>query len=101
MLLGAGSGLLLVPVVAPPVALAALAVAYGLYLAVLVAAEAELQRRITGPYRVTITSVAGAGTELSSLLVFAAWAGGGGTAVAVLVLAVVPVVAATGLRRGH
>ncbi|WP_347058909.1 MFS transporter [Blastococcus sp. HT6-30] len=36
-----------------------LTAAYGIYLAVLVAAEAELQRRISGPYRATITSVAG------------------------------------------
>lgn len=106
LLLGAGAGLLLVPVVAPPVALAVLAMAYGLYLAVLVAAEAELQRRITGPYRATITSVAGLGTELASLLVFAAWALGGVAAVGLLVLAVVPVAAAGlspvswGRRRG-
>ena len=43
-------------------------------------------------HRATITSVAGLGIELASLLVFAAWALGGAAAVAVLVLAVVPVV---------
>ena len=49
------------------------------------------------PHRATITSVAGLGIELAALLVFAAWALGGPLAVAVLVLAVVPV-AALGLR---
>ncbi|WP_346621123.1 hypothetical protein [Blastococcus montanus] len=98
LLAAAGLSLLGAGVAPAVVGLIALAVGYGTYLAVLVAAEAELQRRITGPYRATVTSVAGAGIELSSLLVFAARAGGGGTSVALLVLAVVPVVAA-GLRR--
>jgi hypothetical protein len=70
---------------------------YGLYLAVLVVAEARLQHRITGPHRATVTSVAGLGIELASLPVFAAWALGGPVAVAGVVVAVVPVVAA-GLR---
>jgi hypothetical protein len=83
---------------ARPAALAAVAVFDGLYCAVLVVAEARLQDRITGPHRATITSVAGLGVELASLPVFAAWALGGAGAIAVLVLAVVPVVAA-GLRR--
>jgi hypothetical protein len=82
---------------ARPPALVVTALFYGLYLAVLVAAEARLQDRITGPHRATITSVAGVGTEVAALLVFAAWASGGVLAVAVLVLAVVPVVVA-GLR---
>ena len=82
---------------ARPPALIAVAVFYGLYLAVLVVAEARLQARITGPHRATITSVAGVGIELAALLVFAAWALGGAVAVAVLVLAVVPVVR-SGLR---
>lgn len=80
-----------------PATVAALAVAYGLYLAVLVVAEARLQERIEGPYRATVTSVAGLGAELAGLLVFAAWALGGPAATALLVLAVVPVVA-SGLR---
>jgi MFS family permease len=84
------------------VALASLALTlasafYALYLAVLVAAEARLQAAITGPYRATITSVAGVAIEVAALLVFAAWAVGGAAAVAVLVLAVVPVVG-SGLR---
>ncbi|WP_236826369.1 MULTISPECIES: MFS transporter [unclassified Blastococcus] len=97
LLLAAGAGLLLAAATAGLLVVAVLAVAYGVYLAVLVAAEAELQRRISGPYRATITSVAGVGVELSSLLVFAAWAVGGAGAVGLLVLAVGPV-AAAGLR---
>jgi MFS family permease len=82
---------------ARPAALAVVAVFYAVYLGVLVVAEARLQDRIAGAHRATITSVAGLGIELASLLVFAAWALGGPIAVAVLVLAVVPVVRA-GLR---
>ena len=82
---------------ARPAALVAVAVCYALYLAVLVVAEARLQDGIASTHRATITSVAGLGIELASLLVFAAWALGGPVAVAVLVLAVVPVVRA-GLR---
>ncbi|MGR6966934.1 MFS transporter [Geodermatophilus sp. URMC 61] len=81
-----------------PWALAVVAVSYALYLAVLVVAEARLQERIDSSRRTTVTSVAGLGIELAGLLVFAAWALGGIVAVAVLVLAVVPLVAA-GLRR--
>ncbi|WP_236830434.1 MFS transporter [Blastococcus sp. KM273128] len=98
LLLAAGAGLLLVAATAGLLVVAVLAAAYGVYLAVLVAAEAELQRRITGPYRATITSVAGVGVELSSLLVFAAWAVAGSSAVGLLVLVVAPV-AALGLGR--
>jgi MFS family permease len=93
----AGLCLAAAAVVPGPAALVAAAVFYGLYLAALVVAEARLQDRITGPYRATITSVAGLGIEVASLLVFAAWARGGVGAVAVLVLAVVPVTA-VGLR---
>jgi predicted MFS family arabinose efflux permease len=82
---------------ARPAALVAVAAFYGLYLAVLVVAEARLQERIASAHRATITSVAGLGIEVASLLVFAAWAVGGPMAVAALVLAVVPVVRA-GLR---
>ncbi len=77
---------------ARPAAVGALALAYGLYLAVLVVAEARLQERITGRYRATLTSVAGLGVELASLLVFAAWALGGAPAVALVFLAAVPLV---------
>ncbi len=94
------SGVLLgvVAAVPGPAALAVLAVSYALYLAVLVVAEARLQERIDSARRATVTSVAGLGTELAALLVFGAWALGSVVAVAVLVLAVVPVVRA-GLRR--
>ncbi|MGY1688992.1 MFS transporter [Geodermatophilus sp. SYSU D01105] len=98
-LLALAGVLLVVPALwARPAALVALAAAYGVYIAVLVVGEARLQHRITGPHRATITSVAGLGLELASLPVFAAWALGGLGGVAVVVLAVVPVVAA-GLRR--
>jgi MFS family permease len=97
-LLAAAAGCLaLAAVWARPAALGVVAVFYALYLAVLVVAEARLQDRIASRHRATITSVAGLGIELASLLVFAAWAFGGPIAVAVLVLAVVPVVRA-GLR---
>ncbi|WP_369255892.1 MFS transporter [Geodermatophilus amargosae] len=75
------------------VALAAVALSYGLYLAVLVVGEARLQEQVPGAARATVTSVAGLGIELSALLVFGAWALGAAPAVAVLFLAVVPVVA--------
>ena len=97
-LLGIAGVCLAAAAVLPTVpALAAVAVFYGLYLAVLVVAETRLQERIATAQRATITSVAGLGIELASLLVFAAWALGGAVAVAVLVLAVVPVVR-SGLR---
>jgi MFS family permease len=98
LLLLAGVLLGAAAVVPGPGALAVVAVAYALYLAVLVVAEARLQERIDSGRRATVTSVAGLGIELAGLLVFAAWALGGVVAVAVLVVAVVPVVAA-GLRR--
>ncbi|MGK5111542.1 MULTISPECIES: MFS transporter [unclassified Geodermatophilus] len=97
LLVVAGLLLFVAAVWARPAALLALSVAYGLYIAVLVVGEARLQHRITGPHRATVTSVAGLGVELASLPVFAAWAVGGLSGIAVVVLAVVPVVAA-GLR---
>ncbi|MGX5657506.1 MFS transporter [Geodermatophilus nigrescens] len=85
-------------------AVAAVAVSYGLYLAVLVVGEARLQERLPAAVRATVTSVAGLGIELGALLVFAAWALDGALAVAVLVALVVPVVArglVPGSVRGH
>ena len=79
-------------------ALVAVAAFYAIYQAVLVVAGARLQDRISGKYRATLTSVAGLGIELSSLLVFGAWATGGVLAVALLVLAAVPASTA-GLRQ--
>jgi hypothetical protein len=80
-----------------PLLLVAVAAFYALYLGVLVVAEARLQDRIDSARRATVTSVAGLGIELAALLVFAAWALGGVGAIALLVLAAVPV-AARGLR---
>jgi len=97
LLVAAAAGLAGAALWGRPAALAVVAVSYALYLAVLVVAEARLQERIASTHRATITSVAGLGIELASLLVFAAWALGGPIAVAVLFLAVVPVVRA-GLR---
>jgi MFS family permease len=97
LLTGAAGFLGLAAVVPGPAALAALGAFYALYLAVLVVAETRLQHRIDSAHRATITSVAGMGIEVAGLLVFAAWAVGGAAAVAVLVLAIVPVVRA-GLR---
>ena len=97
-MLGVAGALLAAAAVLPAAAsIGAAAAFYALYLAVLVVAEARLQDRITGPYRATLTSVAGVGIETAALLVFGAWALGGALAVAVVVLAVVPV-AAAGLR---
>ncbi len=96
-LVAGGLLLLLAAAWARPAALAAVAVFYGLYLGVLVVAEARLQERIEGRRRATITSVAGLGIEVAALAVFGAWAVAGIAGVAVVVLAVVPVVAA-GLR---
>ncbi len=79
-------------------ALVAVALSYGLYLAVLVVGEARLQEQLPGAARATLTSVAGLGIELASLLVFGAWALGSGLAVAALFLLTVPVVA-RGLSR--
>ena len=98
LLAAAGISLAAAAVSARPAAVGLLALAYGLYLAVLVVAEARLQERIVGRYRATLTSVAGLGIELASLLVFAAWALGGALAVAGLVLAAVPLVGRA-LRR--
>ncbi|MGY1672554.1 MFS transporter [Geodermatophilus sp. SYSU D00710] len=76
-----------------PAAVAAVAVSYGLYLAVLVVGETRLQEQVPAAVRATVTSVAGLGIEAAALLVFAAWALGGAVAVAVLFAAVVPVTA--------
>lgn len=57
-----------------PVAVAGMALAYGGYQLVLVAADARLQRRIAGPARATVTSVAACGTELTAMAVLGVWA---------------------------
>ena len=60
-----------------PVGLLAVSVAYGLHRVVLVVVDARLQAAITGPSRATVTSVAGLGTELGGIALFAVWALGG------------------------
>jgi hypothetical protein len=100
LLAAAGALLAAAALWARPAALAVVAVAYGLYLAVLVGVEARLQERIPSRSRATLTSVAALGLELASLLVFAAWAVHGALAVAVLVLAAVPVLLLALRSRG-
>lgn len=57
-----------------PGGIAAVAVFYGTYRAVLVVVDARLQDRIDGRSRATVTSVAGLGTELAAFGLYAAWA---------------------------
>jgi hypothetical protein len=59
---------------ARPGALVAVALAYGLYRAVLVLVDARLQAAISGDARATVTSVAGLGTDLLTYVVYGAWA---------------------------
>ena len=71
-----------------PVGVAGIAIAYGLYQLVLVVTDTRLQRQIEGPARATVTSVASLGTEVGSLVLYAAWALGrpmlvGGVVVAI------------------
>lgn len=65
----------------------AIGVFYGLYRAVLVAVDAQVQDGIVGKARATITSVAGLGVEIVGFVVFATWALGGGLLVAAVWLA--------------
>ncbi|MGH3613207.1 MAG: MFS transporter [Pseudonocardia sp.] len=60
-----------------PAGIAAVAVFYGMYRAVLVVVDARLQDRIESRSRATVTSVAGVGTELATLGLYGAWALGG------------------------
>ncbi|OZM82499.1 MFS transporter [Pseudonocardia sp. MH-G8] len=72
MLLLGGAGL-----AGHPAGIAAVAVFYGGYRAVLVVVDARLQERITSRSRATVTSVASLGTELATFGLYAAWAVGG------------------------
>jgi MFS family permease len=72
MLLLGGAG-----VAGHPAGIAAVALFYGGYRAVLVVVDARLQERIEGRSRATVTSVASLGTELATFGMYAAWAGGG------------------------
>ncbi|MEU6642123.1 MFS transporter [Saccharomonospora sp. NPDC046836] len=74
--------------VAHPAGLAAVALFYALYRAVLVVGNARLQQRIDSRARATITSVAGLGTDLAGLLLFGAWAVAGLPAALLLAVAV-------------
>lgn len=71
-----------------PVGVAGIALAYGLYQLVLVVTDARLQARIEGPARATVTSVASLGTDLSAIVLYAAWALGEPVLVALLGLAI-------------
>ncbi len=57
-----------------PVGVAGIALAYFLYHLVLVVADARLQARIEGTSRATVTSVASLGTDLTCIVLYAAWA---------------------------
>ncbi|MEO6714827.1 MAG: MFS transporter [Mycobacteriales bacterium] len=89
-MLGAGGFLLVAAAIAArPAGLIGVTLFYGLYRVVWVVAGARLQQEIESTARATVTSVAGFGTELAALLLFAAWAIGGLplTAAGVLLLA--------------
>jgi MFS family permease len=78
--------------------IAALAVCYGLQQCAVVVTDTRVQERLSGRARATATSAAALGTEIVALGVLAAWAVGEAAAVAVLLLAIAPVVWAA-LRR--
>ena len=87
----------------PVTGIAAVAVFYGVYRAVLVVVDARLQERIDSRSRATVTSVAGLGIDLASFGLYAVWALGEVRAVAVagLLLAVtLPRMLRMPLRRG-
>ncbi|TWP52057.1 MFS transporter [Lentzea tibetensis] len=88
LLLAAGLLLVFAAVIAHPYGILALALFYGLYRFVLVHVEAELQHRISGSARATVTSVAGLGSELAAFLTYAAWVLDGALAVGVLVVVI-------------
>ncbi|RBM16541.1 MFS transporter [Prauserella sp. PE36] len=74
-----------------PLGLVLVGLFYAAYRAVLVVANARLQERIDGTARATVTSVAGLGTDLAGLLLYAAWAVAGLPAALGLALVVVAV----------
>jgi MFS family permease len=63
---GAGSGV--------PAGIALVAVAFGVFQMASVVADARLQEWITGPSRATVTSLAGLGTEVVTIAVYASYA---------------------------
>jgi hypothetical protein len=95
ILLGTAAVLLAVAALAhQPAALIGVFAFYGLYQLVDVTAAARLQQRIGGAARATVSSVAALLSELSAFAIYAAWALGGATGLAVVVAAV-----AVGLPR--
>jgi MFS family permease len=83
-----------------PAGVAAVALFYGGYRAVLVVVDVRLQERIAGSSRATVTSVAGLGTELVTFGVYAGWAVGGAPLLAVAGLLVAVVLPALLRPRG-
>jgi hypothetical protein len=70
-----------------PAGLAAVAVGYSLYRLVEVVAGARLQDRIDSARRATVTSIAGLGTDVSAIVLYALWPLGQLVLIAVLGLA--------------
>jgi MFS family permease len=71
-----------------PAGLAAVAIGYSLYRLVEVVAGARLQERIDSVRRATVTSIAGLGSDLSAIVLYAVWPLGQLVLIAVLGLAV-------------
>jgi MFS family permease len=97
MLLFGGAGL-----AGHPAGLAAVAVFYGGYRAVIVVVDARLQERIASRSRATVTSVASVGGEVAAFAVYGAWALGEVPAVAVFGLAMaaaLPLLLRVGVTR--
>ncbi|GAA2548356.1 MFS transporter [Pseudonocardia hydrocarbonoxydans] len=78
MVLFAGAG-----IVAHPAGIVGVVLFYGGYRAVLAVTDARLQDRIDSASRATVTSVAGMGADVATIGLYALWALGGVTAVAV------------------
>ena len=57
-----------------PTGFVLVAVAFGVFQMTSVVVDARLQERITGPSRATVTSLAGLGTELATVVVYGAYA---------------------------
>ena len=71
-----------------PIGVAGIAVAYGLYQLVMVVVDTRLQQRIeSSSARATVTSVASLGTDVSSVILYAAWGLNQPVLVAAVVLA--------------
>lgn len=67
-----------------PIGLVVVAAVYGIYRMALVVIDTRLQRQIDGTVRATVTSIAGLGTEMVTLLIYALWPLSGVTGVAAL-----------------